>query len=159
MEILPINGFKGLYEISSCGRVFSCEKLDRNGKLRKRKELTPSCSRDGYGVGVTLVDTKGVRHKHYVHKIVGEHFIDNPEGMPVVRHLDGDEWNNHRDNLYWSQHVGGCGSPPIPPDKEVLAVREAAYTGEYTLSDLAEKFDRPRSTITNWVYERYRKEE
>lgn len=40
--------------------------------------------------------------KYYVHKLVAEKFIANPEYKRYVIHLDGNKSNNHVDNLAWS---------------------------------------------------------
>jgi len=34
-------------------------------------------------------------------RLVAEHFIENPENKKIVRHIDGDFTNYHKDNLKW----------------------------------------------------------
>ena len=42
---------------------------------------------------------------YYLHRIVAEHFIDNPDKLPEVNHKDGNFYNNHASNLEWiSKH-------------------------------------------------------
>lgn len=48
-----------------------------------------------------LTDENGKRKSVRVHRIVAETFIENPLGLPVVNHIDGNKYNNRVDNLEW----------------------------------------------------------
>ena len=85
MEIWKeINGFRG-YKVSSLGNVKSPNKM-----LKKHK--------NGRGYyRVSLPDGK----LHFVHRLVAEAFIDNPNKYPIINHKDEDKINNCVENLEW----------------------------------------------------------
>lgn len=59
--------------------------------------------RNGYHrIGVTV---NGKRKMLSVHRLVAMAFLDKPEGMDEVNHIDGNKSNNHRSNLEWSNRL------------------------------------------------------
>ena len=51
---------------------------------------------------VTLVDDEGKRKNRFIHRLMAETFIPNPNNKPQVNHIDGNKQNNNVSNLEWS---------------------------------------------------------
>ncbi len=49
---------------------------------------------------VVLVKNGKYKNK-YIHRLIAENFIPNPENKPQINHKDGDKKNNSIDNLEW----------------------------------------------------------
>ena len=106
----PIKGYEGLYEVSSLGRVKSLKrKVENNGGLQMRRETILRASGKTH-LGVTLCKN-GKTKRLSVHRLVAEAFVPNPEGKPVVDHIDTNPKNNSVDNLRWVTTQENCMNP------------------------------------------------
>lgn len=92
-----IKDFRGLYKISSFGRVIS---LPRNGTKKDTYFIKPSIDRYGY-IRYSLSKNNKQYHRQ-AHRLVAEAFIPNPNNKPQVNHIDGKKHNNRVDNLEWN---------------------------------------------------------
>lgn len=90
-----IPGFEGLYQVSNYGRVKSLN-YRRTGKEQILKyEIHPK----GYS-RLGLHSNNGVKY-FFIHRLVAQAFIPNPDNLPQVNHKDEDKTNNRVDNLEW----------------------------------------------------------
>lgn len=81
---------EGGYEISWCGRVYS----PKTDTILKQRTHT-----GGYKM-VTLW-IKGKQHDRYIHRLVAQACLLNPDNKKYVNHKDGDKTNNCEWNLEW----------------------------------------------------------
>jgi len=100
-----IRGFEGKYQISNLGRVRSLDRFEivtnPRGKFKRfRKGKILSLNDNGHGYLTVKLGRKGGRH--YVHRLVAEHFVDNPLNLPEINHIDNNTKNNVASNLEWT---------------------------------------------------------
>lgn len=103
-EWRPVVGWEGFYEVSSHGQVRSVARViaRTNGPLPVQPRVLKPQIKNGRHQSVTLRDTaNGRTERPYIHRLVAEAFIPNPDGFRVVRHLDDNPLDNRVENLAW----------------------------------------------------------
>lgn len=80
--------YEGLYAATSCGKIWSY-RSKKFLKLKKRK--------DGY-LQITLCKD-GTRKTYRVHRLIAATYLDNPENLAFVNHIDENKTNNCVENL------------------------------------------------------------
>ena len=92
-----IPGFEGLYKVSNTGEVYS-EISSRTLKqiANNRGYMMLNLSHKGI-----VVDKNRKSNKYLVHRLVASAFIDNPENLPQIDHIDVNKKNNNVENLEW----------------------------------------------------------
>lgn len=87
MKWAPIPGYDR-YQASECGKIKNGDRI-----------LKPTIGTDKYYV-ISL--SNGMNKKQFrVHRLIAMVFIQNPDSLPVVNHIDGNKLNNHAGNLEW----------------------------------------------------------
>lgn len=89
-EWRDVTGYEGLYKVSSYGDVLG---------IKYNKLLSPFIERDGSRYVKLCKHSK--KKQITVHNLVAKEFIENPNGLRWVIHLDNNKLNNHVDNLQY----------------------------------------------------------
>lgn len=94
-----IEGYEGLYEISNKGNVKS---LVNNNGVAREKILKPFI--DSYGYEKVRLCKNKTSKIYFVHRLVAQAFIENPNNYPCINHKDECKTNNVVTNLEWCTH-------------------------------------------------------
>jgi hypothetical protein len=88
-----IKNYEGLYQVSNKGNIYS---------IRKNKLFKLNTNKFGYYC-VSLYKNSTTK-TYYVHRLVAETFIPNPDNKPEIDHIDTIKTNNRVENLRWCNH-------------------------------------------------------
>lgn len=94
-----IDGYDGLYEVSSHGRVRSLDRFDKLGRITFGRVLSPT--NNGHGYYTVQLSNGGIKKRHYIHRLVAKAFIKNRSKLNEINHKDENRSNNNVSNLEW----------------------------------------------------------
>ncbi len=149
-----IDGYKGLYQVSSLGRV-------RSFKWNEAKILTPGVDRNGYSF-VNLCSDGKYKSKS-IHRLVISAFIGKSEKQ--VNHKNGIKSDNAVDNLeYFTQRenmdhavknklfaIGERNGACKLTEEDVLKIRWLYENTKVSSRSLANKYNISKTEITNII--------
>jgi hypothetical protein len=92
-EWRDIEGYEGLYQVSSFGNVRS-----------KQNQTYRSLAKDSDGYYYVVLWKNDKKKNKSVSRLVGKAFIQNPENKPVIDHIDRCKTNNTLLNLRWATY-------------------------------------------------------
>lgn len=97
-EWRDIKGYENIYQISNFGRVKSLPKEAKN-QYKNERILKPHASKNDY---YRIILTKDKKQKSfYIHRLVAQAFLNNPNNLKCVNHKDENKQNNNVNNLEW----------------------------------------------------------
>lgn len=105
----PVVGYEGYYEVDMYGNVYSVARtvqVNDNGRIYDKpvKEKKLTASKHSCGYRTVALTRNGKTEQQYIHRIVAEAYIPNPQNLPFVNHKDEDKANNFVANLEWCTH-------------------------------------------------------
>jgi len=152
-EWKDISNYEGHYMISNFGRVKSLKREVFHGKSKTirmpERILKQKLRKDGY-TEVNLAKN-GVHNMNRIHSLVGNHFLENKEGLIEINHKKGIKTDNRFHQIEWStasnnilhsyrelkrKHTVGVGDKN-PNYRYFLHALTGIY---YTYSELADQF-------------------
>jgi hypothetical protein len=146
---LPIEGFERYYEISNYGKV-------RRQFRKHQTELFGNPNKDGYLM--VFLCTPHNKKTEYIHRLVGIHFIPNPNNKKTINHKSGIKSDNSVSNLEWSTQSENIlhsfkvlkrkspeGKQSCLKKEDVIEIRNSNLKG----NELAKIYGVHKSTISN----------
>jgi hypothetical protein len=141
-----IKEFPG-YKIEINGTIWSF-KVISTGKI-----IAPHMQKNGY-LFVPLW-REGKQYNRTVHRLVATHYIDNPNNLPIINHIDGNKTNNAITNLEWCTQKHNINVANRKSDKLnlVLAnkIRQEYNKGNITQNELSIKYGVSRPQISHII--------
>ena len=104
------------YKIQASGTI-----LGKKGRPLKPRD-------NGKGYLMVAICSDGKRNERLIHRLVATKFLDNPDSLPEVNHIDEVKSNNDLSNLEWVTHKqnanhGNRTKPVLQLDKDGSFVR------------------------------------
>lgn len=157
-EWKDIVGYDGVYMVSNMGRVKSLSRMTPNGRHFPTIIKKQSFNRGGY---LHVVLYGGSRSKTWtIHKLVGKHYLCNPENKKTINHKNGIKTDNRASELEWFTykeqviHAFKIGLNVMPKgirrnralsDEDVFFV----FNSDKTNTELANIYSLDQTTISN----------
>lgn len=166
-----IQGYEGIYQVSNLGRVRSLDRVlslkNQHAKFQRieKGRIIAQKLQNTDRLQVSLrkvVNGKRTRQTFYVHRLVAEAFVPNPDNKPTVNHINEDHHDNRAENLEWmtkaennlyGTHCERCGKA-LRMSVEMLT-EDGEHVAYYdSMSEAAEKTGCPLSSIHRCCYGR-----
>ena len=104
------DNFKNLYHLSDTWRPLYLQNMktdyiiSKNGNIFNIPRLhlmRPHISNSGYKVVKISISEFNIFKNCFLHRLIAQTFIPNPDNLPFINHIDGNKQNNDIQNLEW----------------------------------------------------------
>lgn len=155
---IPIEELKGLYYVSSLGRVYAPARKRKSGTLNNPfttippRMITPDVGSNGYKK-VCVADINKKARTLSVHRLVAMAFIENPKNKPQVNHINSIKTDNSVHNLEWAtvseNSIHSYKSKTSKPTnfREVFFVKDCSIMQFNTIGEAQSHFKISKKTI------------
>jgi len=164
---LPVVGYEGLYEVSDNGNVRSLDRTvtvtRHNGTYIKPVPGILISQRAQNGYKVVRLSKCGAPDTKYVHRLVAEAFVPNPNNLETVDHIvEGNKHDNRASNLSWlgrgdNARKGNYEKPTTLRNRTTEEVRsfpslsEAARQLKLNIGHLGQVSLGKRKSVSDWI--------
>ena len=99
-----IKDYEGLYQISNLGNVRSLDRVvERHGLTNLPGRMMKTVIHSN-GYVVISLSKNGKRISYFVHRLVAEAFIPNPNNYPLLNHKNEIKNDNRVENIEWCDY-------------------------------------------------------
>jgi hypothetical protein len=124
-------GYEGKYQVSNLGNVISLsrEKVIGSGSYTTEQKVLKQFRRGNGAYYCVNLYSRNRSKPTYVHRMVAEAFIPNPDNKPFINHIDGNKLNNVVSNLEWctiaenTRHAWEMGLCQMTDERRALQAR------------------------------------